>query len=1023
MKKINSFWILYILPLFFLRQAYCFSENTVTNICVYDNYAELSFLETLNDLNNSLKNNLIDRNMEAAAKGSVLIIDRLNFPYNDSLTVADSYYYVGMYYAIINNLTFSNQYLHLAVSIRERLKAIDGLYAKALYNLGGNYFRLGNFDVYKDLLIKSLDIEKQIYGDENNMLLSTYGGVISAYIALKDFKQAAKFAEIAIRIAESDSPDVDDYYKAFLYHNVGVLYSAIGDYYKSMIFFEKVDELYMKIGIVNEEGYINVLNNLSYLFNLFGFTEKAEIYKMKSINMAMQEYSIYSYYTINTYAADLAKSGNEVEGEKVLYDLVKNVEKKFGSDSQPYYEALSFYADYLREFNIDDDRAFNFYKKCVDFLDNNKDSFVRFFVKTGYATMLSQRGNYKEAITMLQSLLFESFALRNDVGIFDNPSIDSINIDKDYLSVFREKYKILRDYYRKTQDVKILEASINTAELLINIIDNARINISNEASRLILGSDYRDLYIDIIGDLLALHKLTSNAAFMVKAFRYIEKSKIATLLTATRELTAAEYHIPEELANEERNLQVEISILNDRIAGKSEYGVATDELVAIWRQNLFNAIRRRDMLIKTFEDKYPDYYEVKYNTNVASPDEIVRIIGRKGNYLSYVASDNVIFIGVVNRKNFNIMSINVDSSFYNRVQKFRDLLIAPDFNNVSNEIQEYKTIGSYLYNTLILPTLPYLTSDNLTISPDNLLSYIPFEVIPVNGETARYDSYRNIDYMMNKFDISYTYSATLESEIRKRKLKTNNSVIAFAPKYQDTLKIENILYSRQQSGDILLDLPFARSEAEYVSKLLKGKLYSNEAALKSRFQSEATKYGILHLAMHTIVNDEDPMYSTLVFSPDSLGIDDRFLRTFEIYGIPLKASMVVLSSCNTGTGQLYSGEGILSLARGVVFAGSESVVMSMWKIDDRSGSDIVKLYYDYLKKGYSKSMSLKKARIKFINSADQLRSHPYFWGTLAVYGVNDALFSNKMLMVVVGGSMLIIIIVAIAYYQSKRRYS
>jgi CHAT domain-containing protein len=102
------------------------------------------------------------------------------------------------------------------------------------------------------------------------------------------------------------------------------------------------------------------------------------------------------------------------------------------------------------------------------------------------------------------------------------------------------------------------------------------------------------------------------------------------------------------------------------------------------------------------------------------------------------------------------------------------------------------------------------------------------------------------------------------------------------------------------------------------------------------------------------------MHSTLIFSQDNDTIEDRYLKTYEVYGIPLKANMVVLSSCNTGAGMLYSGEGILSLARGFMYSGSESVVMSMWEIEDRSGTEIVKKFYDYLMKGNSKSIACEK---------------------------------------------------------------
>ena len=102
--------------------------------------------------------------------------------------------------------------------------------------------------------------------------------------------------------------------------------------------------------------------------------------------------------------------------------------------------------------------------------------------------------------------------------------------------------------------------------------------------------------------------------------------------------------------------------------------------------------------------------------------------------------------------------------------------------------------------------------------------------------------------------------------------------------------------------------------------------------------------------------------------------------------------MVVLSSCNTGSGKLSEGEGILSLARGFLYSGSQSVVMSMWEIDDKSGTDIIKSFYDNLKKGKSKSAALKQARSAYLKKASQLKSHPYFWAGMVVYGENSSLF-------------------------------
>jgi CHAT domain-containing protein len=142
---------------------------------------------------------------------------------------------------------------------------------------------------------------------------------------------------------------------------------------------------------------------------------------------------------------------------------------------------------------------------------------------------------------------------------------------------------------------------------------------------------------------------------------------------------------------------------------------------------------------------------------------------------------------------------------------------------------------------------------------------------------------------------------------------------------------------------------------------------------------------------------------------------------YEIYGIPLRAKMVVLSSCNTGTGVLFSGEGILSLARGFIFSGSQSVVMSMWEIEDKSGTEVVEMFYKNLMKGYTKSVALKKARTSFLENSDRLRSHPYFWSTLVVYGNNASLYHSYKLKI--GIAIVAFLALGLVIYSWKRRDS
>jgi CHAT domain-containing protein len=282
--------------------------------------------------------------------------------------------------------------------------------------------------------------------------------------------------------------------------------------------------------------------------------------------------------------------------------------------------------------------------------------------------------------------------------------------------------------------------------------------------------------------------------------------------------------------------------------------------------------------------------------------------------------------------------------------------------------------------------------------------------------------YRDLKYLMNSYDISYTYSATFMAESVKKDYSRINKLIAFAPDYREPIDIQSVLMSRQAGTGVLNDLPFARQEAKYVSDITGGTLFANSAAKESVYKKESGKYDIIHLAMHTLLNDKDPMNSTLIFSQGNDSPEDGFLKTYEIYGIPLKAKMVVLSSCNTGTGLLYSGEGILSLARGFIYSGSESVVMSMWEIEDKSGTEIVEMFYKNLKKGYPKSVALKKARIAFLENADQLRSHPYFWAALVVYGDNSPLYySSRLKLTII--TIIAVLLFSVGFYFWKRKYS
>jgi CHAT domain-containing protein/tetratricopeptide (TPR) repeat protein len=997
-------------------------KNPTVNISASDS---LDNLKTEREkLNDTLQSLLLKGDMESSRQIVEKILMITGSEKQHDIALPDSYYFIGIYHLLMRSYKEAIHYLNLCISFKERNKELDNRYARALYNLGVAYANLGDLNKFEENASKSLEIGKSIYGESNPVLLNSYSSLISAYADLTEYEKAITNSNIALAIANSNIKTVSPIVLADLYFNMGVCCNRLADFSKAKIYFDKTESIYMNYGLDQNDNYINLLNGLALNYNSLGLTAESGEYFEKGVRLAISKNSSLALNVINSYSLFLGKQNKAEKGKKLLEDALIRAKASYDLNPHNYYEVLNNYASYLCEYKNDTEKSVENYESCLLYLKtNDQDILLKTSVYIGYSNALQKAGRPEKALEIIQSLLFQNEGKSKISENFINPGAESLKPDITSLKILKLKYNILWDLYRKKADNGTLEAASNTSELIVALLDKVRISISEEDSRLILGDKYRDLYLNAIRDFYLLFNKTADHHYLEKAFEYSEKSKVAGLLTSTRELKAAQFHIPSEIGDFEHDLQREISLITAHISEESARNKPNQGLISNWKEILLNCSRKRDSLILVIEKKYPEYYSIKYNTSVAGLKDIPDLVGQNGNYINYVVSDTVLYTFIVNRAHQQLLAFPIDSSFFNNIRKFRSLLSMPlPSDDAALKFKEFQTIGYKLYKTLIDPVRPFLISNEILISPDNILSYMPFETLPESLNQGEGIRYRELNYLMNNFDISYTYSATFTAESVSKEYSSRNKLIAFAPDYPDPIDIQSALFSRQGGMGMLNDLPYARQEAEYVSDITGGKLFENKDAKESVYKKESGKYDIVHLAMHTLLNDKDPMHSTLIFSKENDSLDDGYLKTFEIYGIPLKAKMVFLSSCNTGSGLLYKGEGILSLARGFIYSGSQSVVMSMWEIEDKSGTEIVEKFYDNLKQGYSKSVSLKRARLAFLRNADQLRSHPYFWSTLVIYGNNTPLYYSRKLKITFA-AVLIILTISAGYYFWRRRYS
>ena len=977
-------------------------------------------IKILKNLNSDFQRSITEGDTSGSRQILNLIYKNLRKQNNDNLTVSNSQYFIGVYYLLQGNNIDAVRWLKLSLSIREQKMCYDTIHSKSLFNLGIAYSNMGDIRQMENYTLRSLEVEKKLYGEFSPLLLGSLSALVSAYVGLNEYAKAISYGDWALSLQKGNGPGFLSE-MTVLYINIGACYAQMGDYSKAVRYLEQAESLYKEHSIPEDANYINLLNSLAASYFFLGMNEQSDEYFNRGIEKIGTSYSGLSLNFLNSFAVILGNSGKVKEGESMLLSSLLKAGNSQGEGSRDYFEMLKNYADYLRTFKIDIKRSLLAYEKCIDYLKNHEEDIsLAESVYIGYALALADTGESQKALEIIQMLLFSGISSIRPSSPMENPDLSLIEPDQWSIKVLKAKYRILWDIYIKNRNEDYLLAASEISEIIINLLEKVRINISEDDSRLILGDRYRDSYLFAIRDFNLCYKNTGEIKYRDKAFEYSEKSKVAGLLASTRELKATQFHIPSDIAELERNLKTELRYYEAKIYEENSKNSPDPDLISEWKGLILTATHQRDSLIAIFEKQYPKYFSIKYNTQVIKQSDIPNIAGRNINYLNYIVSDTVLYIFLVNRRNTYLATVSIDSTFFRDIREFRNLLSMP-MNNARMSYYDYTTIGTNLYRKIIGPVRKYFISNKLLISPDNILAYIPFEAIPVSQVHNKNIVYNDIPFLMREYSISYTYSATLLAESVKRSHSTlAKGLVAFAPAYAGSLDTDSLLESRQTGKSQLNDLRFARMEAEFVTDITGGKLYINNAARESVYKSEAGGYDIIHLAMHTLLNDTDPMHSKMLFYREDNSKEDGNLNTYEVYGIPLQARMVILSSCNTGTGVLHSGEGIISLARGFIYAGSQSVIMSLWEIDDKSGAEIMKSFYKYLKRGKTKSNALRKARIDYLESADMLRSHPYFWSSLVIYGSNKPIYhSVKPVIIAASLVSLLFFVLYFIYWKPK----
>lgn len=286
--------------------------------------------------------------------------------------------------------------------------------------------------------------------------------------------------------------------------------------------------------------------------------------------------------------------------------------------------------------------------------------------------------------------------------------------------------------------------------------------------------------------------------------------------------------------------------------------------------------------------------------------------------------------------------------------------------------------------------------------PEELRMIKDYFIIP-DGELLHFNFEQLLDpedvFLIHSKNIRYAYSAIIyqyQQELGRRG-KQGGNILAITPGFSTTMKDVYMDYYPETSVDsawlYFIQQPFLIGLAQNLDQYHRTKNLLHLEATEDSFKKHAKDFRVIHLGTYGIIDENSPLFSRLIFAKDS--IEDGYLHTYEIYGQQMEADLAVLMACETGAGAYTTGEGVVSLVHAFTHAGCPSVLMSLWKIDEKSSAEIIERFYGYLYKGKRKSMALKLAKLDYLKNAPRELQDPYYWAGLTIMGSDVPIYHSS----------------------------
>ena len=715
------------------------------------------------------------------------------------------------------------------------------------------------------------------------------------------------------------------------------------------------------------------------------------------------------------------------------------------------------------------ERAFTYYRESLELSRAVGGRVVEAHALKGLATIYFSRGDTKHALAQFDAALniyrqignrrSQAYAL-NDIGHIYASAGDAPKAIESYaaaLPLMREisdrrgEALTLCNTAKAELELGNLTAALSLVTDSIAISESLRTKIRNSQLRTSYFASVYQQYELYIQTLMRLHAQQPDKGFAAAALVASERARARSLLDSLFEdkIDAKEGLSPDLLPREQELLRM--------LDEKAEYQArllsgkhTTEEAEQVSQEIRALTIEYQDVRAKLREQS-PRVATLTQPEQIRAADIQSIIVDDETLLLEFALGDKASYLWVVSDKEISSYELPNRATIEGLSRRTYELLIArqsipADEEKLKELDAEYWRQAAALSTMLLGPASSQLKSHRLLIVSDGFLKYIPFEALPTPNQPPASASAAGLELLFFNHEIVGLPSALTLAALRSEKHSSDSATKTVAviadPVFEkddprvlalrsdksapakgadDEPYLSSALrdFSSQDNPPVISRLPSTLREAKAIMALTppgEGMIVDGFAATKERIMSDELKdYRIIHFATHGLLNNQSPQLSGIILSlVDEQGKSrEGLLRLHNIYNMELTADLVVLSACRTGLGRNVQGEGVVGLTNGFMYAGANSVIASMWKVDDDATAELMSYFYTaLLRDGLPPAAALKTAKREMWKQ-ERWRS-PFYWAAFTLQGeytenLRVARRTNLTSILIIGGVLVLII--------------